>query len=498
MTPNNSLHAGDRKCIEQFVGQALEIWNVSENAEDESCDSTTERPEYFIQLDSGAAVSLTFPGLSVKTFLHWLGRRIIWWPDGIEHRRRISIVSSRLPKRKDQHQHWFDALRTAAVQTDAENECLVAVNSTTAADATRRAAALFRLPLLQMSVSEQSEKQLSSIEAWLCSQSESSSPNVPLEKSAVLSAAFVGAAGEPFPFNQSTRDSALACAGQRILSLSCRDGGNVYSIIKRRLADRPIPAVLMLRNENDANKSAIHELQNAGAVPWLLHGLVDKPSNTRSSSSRAVDFDQCGNDEAPILNGPLLHPEDWLCHWTRECAGPWPDESNDDFLDALILNCPSADHSAVAALMRIVDRSILLPSQLSRNSVSFTQVPLSQFRSNRVYRRHLRRYDFEPWGIAVRQNALATLGCRPVKYFEQETGIEDDAPDWHFQPATDASQKIDWTREREWRLPAAVHLSEINKEDIVVFVDTNAEAKVLRSVSPWPVITVPNTVDPTT
>ncbi len=497
MTPKSSVHERDRKRIEQFVGRALELWKVSQSAGEEIRDCPADDAAHFLELKSGAAVSLTLPGLSLKTFVRWLGRRIIWWPNGIEYRRRISIMSSRLPRRKDLHQHWFDALRTAAVQADPETECFVTVHSTTAADAVSRAAALFRLPLLQVEICEQSEDQLNSIAVWLHSESATSSSNLPLGRSAILSAAYTGDSETSFPFSQSTRDSALACAGQRILSLSCREGGNVHAILQRRLADRPIPPVLILRNENDRTKSSIPELQAAGAVPWLLHGSESEPSSSKSTSSKRGVLSQSSNHEVTNLEGPLLQPEDWLCHWTRECAGPWPDESNDDYLDALILNCPSADHSAVAALMRIVETGILLPSQLSRNSVSFTQVPLSQFRSHRVYRRHLRRYDFEPWGIAVKQIALAQLGCRPVKYFQQENDTQDDGPDWHLQPATDASHRIDWTREREWRLPAAIHLSDISKEDVVVFVDTIAEAKVLGNVSPWRVLTVPNAGDAT-
>ena len=198
-------------------------------------------------------------------------------------------------------------------------------------------------------------------------------------------------------------------------------------------------------------------------------------------------------DEMPIVHqsdnvGPLNCPDEWLCHWTRARSGPWPDESAEDHLDALILGCDSADHSAFAAIVRIAETGRLLRTALSKNCVSLTEVPLSEFRGRRTYRRHLRRYDFEPWGVAIRKSALARLGAKPVRYLGNPTV---DA-DWNTHPKRDRSGSIDWSLEREWRFPGDIVLTELNPADLVFFVDSQIEANMLGKLLEWPVVVVPN------
>ncbi len=129
----------------------------------------------------------------------------------------------------------------------------------------------------------------------------------------------------------------------------------------------------------------------------------------------------------PALNqNPLQNPNEWLLHWTRAATGPWPGETSEEFLDALILQTETADHSAVTTLLRILSEGILRASAEGiRGSfpvVAFTGVPLQEFRKRRVFRKHRHRFDFEPWGIAIRRNSLVSLGIRPVIYGTKKIG----------------------------------------------------------------------------
>ena len=146
-------------------------------------------------------------------------------------------------------------------------------------------------------------------------------------------------------------------------------------------------------------------------IPWLL-----KPSSgcvtERSSNCSAAREQTCETLRSSLPGStPLSHPADWLLHWTRSTVGPWPDQDEQEFSDELILGCRSADRSVFATLLRIVTEGRLWASAEAIRGgfrvVSFTEVPLHEFRRRRTYRRHRRRYDFEPWGIAVRRDILA-------------------------------------------------------------------------------------------
>ena len=110
-------------------------------------------------------------------------------------------------------------------------------------------------------------------------------------------------------------------------------------------------------------------------------------------------------------------PSDWtyLAHWTRRIPGPWPDQSEADFLDELILGMPQKDRSALATLARIVAGETLIAVSNSNRTdlptVSFTGLPLHDW-PQRVYRKHRSRWDFEPYGICIEKQWLVDRGTR--------------------------------------------------------------------------------------
>jgi len=93
-------------------------------------------------------------------------------------------------------------------------------------------------------------------------------------------------------------------------------------------------------------------------------------------------------------------------------------------------------------------------------------------------------------------------GVRPVLYGDEtawQNLNESDQP--FFQPAQsgrssseDADAGIDWTVEREWRYVDDLDLSQLSREDAMVFVPNFAAARRLSAVSPWPITLWP---DPT-
>ena len=166
--------------------------------------------------------------------------------------------------------------------------------------------------------------------------------------------------------------------------------------------------------------------------------------------------------------------------------------------DRLILANDLADHSALATLRHIIETRKLIASATSVRGevsvVSLTAVPLQELERLRVFRPHRGRWDFEPYGICIRRSALIAAGARAVGYATDEDWQElpeEDQPFFQLAKSTTRSgNELDWTVEQEWRHIGDVDLDSLDREDVWVFVPTSEEAERLRDVSPWPVITL--------
>ena len=117
---------------------------------------------------------------------------------------------------------------------------------------------------------------------------------------------------------------------------------------------------------------------------------------------------------------------------------------------------------------------------------------LKEMVTKRVFRAHLSRWDFEPYGIAFQRNAfLRKFGARPVVYggeAEWQSMDEDEKP--YFQTRKSSSEKIDWQTEKEWRVIGDLDLNLVGPEDAVVFVARESEVDALAELSIWPVVTL--------
>ena len=127
--------------------------------------------------------------------------------------------------------------------------------------------------------------------------------------------------------------------------------------------------------------------------------------------------------------------------------------------------------------------------------VSFTAIPLAELDRRRVFRPHRGRWDFEPYGIAIRQCWLERRGARPVRYGDEAMWTRLTASQRPFfqysKTRGDGDHTTDWSEEREWRYPGDVDLSCLTHDDALLFVPSRGEAEVLARISPWPVTVVP-------
>ena len=187
-----------------------------------------------------------------------------------------------------------------------------------------------------------------------------------------------------------------------------------------------------------------------------------------------------------------IHAVDWLVHCTRECSGPWPGQDHNDYLDDLILDRPSGDHSVQNTLRRILSerrlRAVSRPVRGAAAAVSFTACPLQQLASRRTFRAHRGRWDFEPYGLAISRDWLLAQGARPVVYRDHSDLMGNDPFE---QPARSrGSGRYDWRTEQEWRHPGDIDLGSLPADSALVLVHSNDDIDALDGHGPWPVAAI--------
>lgn len=441
----------------------------------------------------------------------WLGLRLIWWPCGRPPQQRLGIVSSRLGRVLERHLNRFAAIRRIAMQIDPANEILITAKSTTADLFIKRCGQLFGAPVLDMQFPEnqrvslkrwarQVTEMLSSVDQHdKCAASEAvagtgtRSPNrspawsPPADYTACFSPPIDGdAKHETNDIGGPIADLGLFACADRLFAIHVTPNGNIHRLLRRRLSDDRFPrgSVFVTLGADAVAPDVAEPLMDSGAVGWYS---IDSAIEIENGGGVTSAESQQQWQPQPL---PDEEPWPWLTHCTRRRYGPWPEESEDRWIDDLILDRGGADHSAFAALWRIVrTRRLVATADMVRGNkpvVSFTEVPLTELQSLRSFRPHLGRWDFEPYGVCLRKDRLTAASAKSVVYGDEEAWSclnPGDQP--FFQPAT--SGKYDWRQEREWRHLGDVEMHQIGREDAFVFVPTRDEAEQLAPICPWPV-----------
>ena len=118
-------------------------------------------------------------------------------------------------------------------------------------------------------------------------------------------------------------------------------------------------------------------------------------------------------------------------------------------------------------------------------------MPLDELLRRKIFRSHLGRWDWEPFGIMIRRDILERLGARPVIY---GTDAEFNDLDHRDRPFFQAAGKSDqWLSEKEWRLPSSLDLSSLPPDAVRIFVENPKSAHQFAKKFPWPVFWINNT-----
>jgi hypothetical protein len=208
-------------------------------------------------------------------------------------------------------------------------------------------------------------------------------------------------------------------------------------------------------------------------------------------SSAVLPEHQIRFEPTPVIKKPLALgqiqlpewyiAEDYLIHWTRSCVGPYPVESRADYFHRIIHGSQELAAGS-ETLERILDEGVIRAStHLVRGGypvVPFTERSPRDLSRLINWRSGLRRWTFEPYGIALNKSRLMELGARPVIYadttrFHELTEV--DKPFFQIEK----SAGYDWKQEIEWRAPGDVRLDQFKEAEMVVLV---LEAKDARRV----------------
>ena len=428
-------------------------------------------------------------------------RCLIWLPQTIEGS-SVCVASSRLGQKLDQQESWFDALRTLSVQIQRERKFLITAAGTTADPFLRRIATLFGIRLVEF---KQFPRNPSA--SWFERISEEQAKAAP--DAVTLTAWYQPVESSKQVADANVNDLLVSIARSTIL-LSVRKRGKILRAAQSRLANlkrnptgQAIPTTQLLINRKLTCQTVESDLLEDGATGWWLYREQEPAKNTHPESPAKIsplpktpNVHTGTSTQAFVLQPDEIKPDEYLLHWTRRRVGPWPDQTTPEFLDDLIFQNSRRNHNELSSLCRILAaRKILASHDLTRDRravVCFSNLSIRDLPKRRVFRPHLSRWDFEPYGIAIDRALMSQLGAKPV-YYGEESEWESLAPEQqpYFQLKQSRSEKIDWQTEREWRILGDLPLDQISHDRAFVFVGETSDVDLIAGLTHWPIVVVP-------
>ncbi len=423
--------------------------------------------------------------LQVGAAFPWLGsaqrdclsQYLFWCPRGWPRWPGLAVVASRLGRRLRQTPVFGDALRTVISRLD-QQHCLVTGRRTTLDQPLRRASQLFDRQLLTIAPLPRQPSA-----NWL-----KKTTDGPFEHEYRIYARPVTGSERARQNDRQWIDELVFALAAKLRGLYVRPRGNIFRLIQQRLQSdmHPLHTQLLMSDELDDGETK-RQLLELGGSAWVL---LSPPAAAASTETPTAQV------HTPIRSLDEFETSEYLSHWTRGVQGNWPDESVDSQWDRFLFGSAIQEAGPLASLYRILcQQKLLATNQLIRSGdrvVCFTEVPLTEFLGRRRFQSHLSRWDFEPYGVAVRRSALQKLcGAQPAIYGDESTWsrlTEFQRP--FFQKLGDSTgeRSTDWTEEKEWRVVGDVDLRAFAENELLVFVFDQAAAKMVAPLSRWPLV----------
>ncbi|MEM6469328.1 MAG: hypothetical protein AAF802_07140 [Planctomycetota bacterium] len=279
---------------------------------------------------------------------------------------------------------------------------------------------------------------------------------------------------------EANRDPLIALLADRVDCVFVRSRGRVFHSIRQRLLADDQPSTRLAVHPSLAKETgrSLRSLMDLGAVGWYCHLPRDRSVTSESP------FVRCAEDSASTDQVWMRSSDEWLIHCTRQFSGPWPGQSHENYRDELLLGETSLverSRSPLGSLHRILRMRRLTGSSIVSCSdfpvVCFSESSLVDVLARRTFRRHLHRWDCEPYGIAIRKSAAIKAGLKSVIYGTSRAAVSLAKADaYRFQAR---GKTFDWTQENEWRSNGDVNLESFSPSDIRVFVNFPSEVDML-------------------
>ncbi|MCC7338487.1 MAG: hypothetical protein IT422_25630 [Pirellulaceae bacterium] len=470
-------------------------------------------------LEAGWTLRSGWPRSWSTSVERWLGQRMIV-AHGCQCADTVhftSLISSQVGRYGSGHPEWPQWLDGALRHVRHHGHRLLIAPSTTLAESVEQFALTAGMELAKVDWTKHQQ-----LDDWL--QAIIALPELSREPTTgVCSTIFLSPTIEPaaaalehFPL----QDRLSIALADQVLALSVRDGGKLEELLKLRLQDSEFPTAsvyVTLPMKGAMQSKSEQAWLDRGAVGWI----TTTPSTiTHQTSGRRRLLGNCrleGRDTTGSADSAedrratlqqLVSPlpshwrqlsadddSDYLVHCTRATIGPLPGESEHSFRMRVWSRQEAIAWQPLETLAHICREGRLrATSMITRTDVrcvSFSAVPLVPLLKRRTFRSHLGRWDWEPYGLLVRRDALQQIGARQVVYGDEadyEKLTESDKP--FFQPLLRRTNKPteSWAKEREWRVAGDVHLRALPASSVVLFVCTQIEAQQFSRHVQWPVL----------
>ena len=292
-----------------------------------------------------------------------------------------------------------------------------------------------------------------------------------------------------------TRDQGAITMADRIDALYVRRGGHIEHCLIKRL-EQPTHHQLRVGITSLPNCAGF-QLMQAGAIGWFVPEQTEPADPVRKSvhvgsSGERVAVKQSSGQEPQAglfaARAWLEEMDGWLVHCTRASNGPWPDETRAQYQDTILTgDSQHANRTALDALSRIIQSRQLLASAIVSSReypvVCFSAVPLLRLLQQRCFRAHVHRWDYEPYGIAVRLEVVRRLGGLPVIYGQPEDREKlSSGQRFRYQAL---GKSVDWRKEKEWRIAGNLPLRTLQEDDVRVFALDSPLARESLIDIPW-------------
>ncbi|MDX1927265.1 MAG: hypothetical protein SFV81_12155 [Pirellulaceae bacterium] len=466
--------------------------------------------------EAGISLHLGWPRSQREAVDAWLGRRFFFSASTnfAANERYVSLVSSQLGRHGSKLPNWPALVDAALQNARRDHERPLILPGTSLSEATQQFSNRADLSSLTIQLNDKT-----TIEEWLndlLSDLEAAHAAKCFEtiKKKWLSVLKLSPPERqtlaPEIDSLPIQDRVAFALADRVIAIYIRSKGTIANLAERRLTDERFPRasvyIASTFGEHASRQPDFEQWLERGAVGWLLQAptlqhdriLVNCHNPNSCLGAQSLCFPmpahwsiQVGSDGAwPFLT-----------HCTRGNSGPSPNETVEQFRDrAWSAGAISTCHPLSTLQQILNDARIKGNTRLTRSQaacVSFSEVPLAELLSRRQFRSHLGRWDWEPYGILVRRDALEQLGARRVVYGDEadyKQLADEDKP--YFQPrgTKNARSHQDWTSEREWRFWGDLSFAELPRDSILVFVATKTEAQQVARHCQWPVVWVGRTL----